>query len=64
MSDYSKQDIPELQKALADKRESLRSFRFSISGSRARNVREGRELRKDIARIMTELRSRAISATK
>jgi len=64
MSDYAKQDVRELQKLVADKRESLRTFRFEGAGSRTRNVREGRELRREIARIMTELRSRELAIKK
>jgi ribosomal protein L29 len=64
MSDFAKQEMGELKKQLADKREALRVFRFEGAGSRTRNVREGRTLRKTIARIMTELRKRALSATK
>ena len=45
-------------KEAADKREALRAFRFGGSGSRARNVREGRNLRREIARILTELGAR------
>lgn len=40
-------------------RESLRKFRFGISGSKTRNVKEGRNTRKHIARILTELNRRA-----
>jgi ribosomal protein L29 len=58
------QEVNELQKTLADKREALRAFRFGGAGSRSRNVREGRELRKDIAKILTELRERQLSNTK
>jgi ribosomal protein L29 len=50
-----------LKKTLTDKRESLRVFRFEGAGSRRRNVREGRMLRHDIARIETELRAREIA---
>lgn len=60
MNDFSKQDVAELQKLVADKREGLRTFRFGGAGSRTRNVREGRTLRREIARILTELRSREI----
>lgn len=45
----------DLVKALYDKREALRSFRFGEAGSKTRNVKEGGALRKEIARIMTEL---------
>jgi ribosomal protein L29 len=64
MTDFSKQDIPELKKVLADKRESLRVHRFEGAGSRTRNVRAGRTLRKEIAQLMTELRKRELSSTK
>jgi ribosomal protein L29 len=62
MADFSKQDIPELRKLVALKRESLRVVRFEGAGSRRRNVREGRELRREIARILTELRAREIAS--
>ncbi len=62
MSDFKKQDVAELQKLIADKRESLRVFRFGGAGSRTRNVREGRNVRREIAQIMTELRARDLAA--
>ncbi len=43
----------DLSKLLSQKRESLRLFRFGTSGSKTKNVKEARELKKDIARIMT-----------
>jgi ribosomal protein L29 len=63
MSDFSKQDIEELRKLLADKRESLRVFRFGGAGSRTRNVRAGRNVRREIAQILTELRSRDLTVS-
>jgi ribosomal protein L29 len=48
----------ELNKIVADKREELRALRFSVAGSKNRNVKLGRELRKDIARALTELNAR------
>ncbi|OGG49449.1 50S ribosomal protein L29 [Candidatus Kaiserbacteria bacterium RIFCSPHIGHO2_01_FULL_54_36] len=62
MMDFSKQDVAELQKAIADKREALRVFRFGGAGSRTRNVREGRALRREIAQILTELRARELDS--
>ena len=62
MSDFKKQDVAELQKLIADKRESLRVFRFGGAGSRTRNVREGRNVRREVAQIMTELRAREIAS--
>ncbi len=64
MSDYKTHDVAELQKLVADKREALRVYRFGGAGSRSRNVREGRTIRKEIARILTELRKRELSHTK
>ena len=55
MSDYSKKTADALNSELTQKQEELRTFRFGAAGSRSRNVREGRTLRKTIARIMTEL---------
>jgi ribosomal protein L29 len=48
---------PDLSKLLTDKREALRVFRFGTTGAKTKNVKEGRELKKDIARIMTVLGS-------
>ncbi|MBI2618114.1 50S ribosomal protein L29 [Candidatus Kaiserbacteria bacterium] len=48
----------DLMKMLYDARESLRKFRFGISGSKTRNVKEGRDTRKEIARVLTELNRR------
>ena len=40
---------------IVDKVEALRKFRFNIAGSKIKNVREGRSLRRDIGRIKTQL---------
>ena len=62
MADMTKQDVAELQKQITDKREALRVFRFGGAGSRTRDVREGRTLRREIAQAMTELRARQIAS--
>jgi ribosomal protein L29 len=59
--DKPKQD---LVKALGEKRETFRKLRFGNAGSKSRNVKEGRGLRKDIARIMTELNKKEVSSKK
>lgn len=59
---FAKETPESLQKMIADKREALRVFRFEGAGSRRRNVREARNLRKEIARIMTELMARLLPA--
>jgi ribosomal protein L29 len=53
--DIAKKNTKELQTLLAEKKTALRDFRFGVSGSNARNVKEGKELRKDIARVLTAL---------
>lgn len=61
MKEIQKKTDGDLAKLLMEKRETLRKFRFDVTGTRVRNVREGRGLRKDIARILTELSTRALS---
>ena len=58
MADLKKMTKGNIEKEIAQKREALRSFRFGESGGRSRNVREGRNLRRDIARLLTELNAR------
>ncbi|HEY4519865.1 MAG TPA: 50S ribosomal protein L29 [Candidatus Paceibacterota bacterium] len=58
--DVKKYSVADLHKEIAQKREELRVFRFGGAGSRTRNVREGRGVRKDIARLLTELNSRTV----
>ena len=48
----------ELLKTLAEKREALRVTRFSFAGAGGKNVKASRELRKDVARILSEIKSR------
>ena len=48
----------DLTKMLAEKRELLRAFRFGGAGAKTKNVREGRAIRKDIARILTALHAK------
>jgi len=61
MADPKDMKTEDLQKDIDAKREALRAFRFGAAGSRSRNVREGRNLRKDIARLLTELNSRKVA---
>jgi ribosomal protein L29 len=62
MTDIQALSIKELQKAIMESREALRVLRFGGAGSRSRNVRATRMLRRDIARMLTELRVRSLSA--
>lgn len=63
MADIAKTKTEDLLKELVEKREALRVFRFSAAGSRIRNTREGRGIRKEIARVLTELNKRKTAAT-
>lgn len=52
---YTGKSKEDLVKALSTHRESLRAFRFGEAGSKTRNVKDGAKIRKEIARVMTEL---------
>lgn len=45
----------ELEKELVILRESLRAIHFKAEGSRSKNVKENQKIKKQIARILTEL---------
>jgi ribosomal protein L29 len=51
--DFKNKTEKELQALLTEKGLALRAFRFNVAGSNVRNVKEGRTLRRDIARIQT-----------
>ncbi len=54
-TELMKQTTAELSKLLADKREALRAWRFGLTGSKSKNMKEGSATKKDIARILTAL---------
>lgn len=56
--DFTKKTNTDLQKLLAEKRVALQNFYFGVTGSKVANVKEGRTLKKDIARIMTILNTK------
>ncbi len=55
MKEITNKTSADLNKLLGDKKEALRVFRFGGAGAKTKNVKEGRALKKDIARIMTAL---------
>jgi len=55
MKDLHDKNEKDLAKTISEKEVG----RFGLSGSKTRNVREGRAIRKDIARLKTELSKRA-----
>lgn len=58
MKDIKDKSDKELEKSLHEKRKALRIFRFSVAGSKTKNVKEGQNLRRDIARTLTEMNIR------
>lgn len=54
-TNYQEKSETELKKILIEKREALRRFGFDAAGSKTTNVKMGRNLRKDIAQILTFL---------
>lgn len=58
MAERSTKNEKDLLKELEDKREALRVIRFGIAHSKSRNVKESKGLKKDVARILTELNTR------
>ena len=56
MKELTNKSIKDLIKMLNEKKESLQAFRFNGTG-KSKNVKEGRNIKKDIARIMTAITS-------
>ncbi|MCK5021683.1 MAG: 50S ribosomal protein L29 [Candidatus Pacebacteria bacterium] len=56
--DLKKKTEKDLHKSLLEKRAELREFRFALSGSKIKNIKKARALRRMIARILTELNFR------
>jgi len=55
ISEIRQKPKKELESMLLEKRERLRTLRFDLASGKVKNVREIRELRKEIARILTLL---------
>lgn len=58
MKNLSQKTEKELEKILQETSEKLRKFRFDMTGSKVKNVKEGMLLRKDMARVLTVLNSK------
>jgi ribosomal protein L29 len=56
MEELLKKTNVELTKLLGEKRAALMKFRFEMSGGKVKNVKEGINLRREIARILTALK--------
>ncbi len=57
ISELRQKSKTELQKTLEDLREKLRQLRCDLASGKVKNVREIRMTKKDIARILTLLKS-------
>jgi ribosomal protein L29 len=57
--DITTQSDKDLEKAVLEKRGALREARFGSAGSKVKNVRIQRNIKRNIARILTELNARA-----
>jgi len=58
MKELKEKNEADLTKLVHEKREELRKLRFGVAGSTMRNVHAGKNLRREIAQILTELTSR------
>ncbi|MDP2909469.1 MAG: 50S ribosomal protein L29 [bacterium] len=45
----------DLRKMLQEQREKSRQLKFDLAGGKVKNIREIRQIRKDIARILTAI---------
>lgn len=57
IKELAKRDKKELERNLAESRNKLAKMRFDISAKQIKNHREIRKVKKDIARILTILKS-------
>jgi len=55
IKDLRKKTPAELDKELSEKAVALSNFKFGTSGSKVKNVKAGKNLKKDIAQILTIL---------
>jgi ribosomal protein L29 len=62
--DITKHTKEDLVKLAHEKREELRALRFSVAGSKTRDVKAAAKLRKDIARVLTQLKKHEFTSEK
>lgn len=59
MTEIKKKSDTDLTKLVSEKKEELRKIRFESAGSGMRNTQVMKNLRHEVARILTELNNRA-----
>lgn len=57
-ADIRQKTQEELRRNVKEIRERLRSLRFDLTSGKVKNVREIRQIRKDVARILTVLKEK------
>lgn len=55
---YNQKSRSELEKELDEKRIKVRDIRFNVAGSKSKNVKEEKAVKKSIAKIKTALRNK------
>lgn len=55
ISEFKQKPKKELQRLLRTNQDKLRQLRFDLASGKVKNVREIRQIKKDIARILTIL---------
>ena len=58
MKEIREKSDPELKRLLQSQKEKLRSLRFKVSQKQLKDVRQLREVKRDVARLNTETKRR------
>lgn len=64
MNEINNKTKEELKHLLVEKRKALHDFRFAFAGGKVKNVKEGKNARKDIARVLTAISMQKIADAK
>ena len=64
MREIREKSEPEIKKMIQAHKEQLRSLRFKVAQQQVKDVRSLRQVREDLARLLTELKSRQIKQAK
>ncbi len=64
MKDINTKTVADLNNMIVEKREALRIFRFGGAGAKTKDVKQGRTIRKDIARMMTAITAQQSASAK
>lgn len=62
IKDFKKMEKKELLQVLVKNREKLLKFRFDLVSGKLKNIKEIKETKKDIARVLTLLRKETLNS--